>query len=378
MIHSPQKLWLLITVCAAFAWSRAARPADMSAQMGALVHDVTAPYAEDHYPVSAKDREAYQKAREILRKEHFLGTARPATGAADLSAPYGKALALGTSVNKVLPQIAELHGAALHNDKAGMQSIIGAIYENIGRKVPQGDAMQKLIEAARRTAIAEGVSNEEFTVKKPGYEIRNKYSPGSGTVQTDVRTTGDKGEPVRARFAGDLKGKPAPNGKDVQLVAQPEDKPKIVDSVESKKLVVQIPGDWIDDDGKPWKIELQGSAITLTSRGLNDHPIVYKGTYDLAQIRAEHKVDHPDDMLEDMPGQVKAELASSYHPPFNVDLEVSEGSDELKGTWTSLNVTYDGMTQSVSSVHDPFDRALVLRRKLTSGIALGMKDGDFP
>ena len=85
-------------------------------------------------------------------------------GTTDLSAPYGKALALGTSVSKVLPQSLSCT-ATSHNDKAGMQSLIGAIYENIGRKVPQGDAMQKLIEAARGTAIADGVTNEEFTVK---------------------------------------------------------------------------------------------------------------------------------------------------------------------------------------------------------------------
>jgi hypothetical protein len=354
--------------------------ADLSALFGAVTHDITVPYADDKYVPEEKNRSAYEKARQILRDENILKTARPLLGPVPkLSEAYGKALSLGTGTTRVLvlPEIAELHGIAVGGDRKAIRQQIHIIYEKIGRKDPTDNAMEKLVDAVRDASGTGGDANEEFSIKKPEYEVHSKYSPTLGKVATEV--TGKANDsPFRAVFEGEIKAAPASNGKDMELSAKPAEKPRIIDAKESERLAPLIAGDWMDNENNLWKVELNGSSITLTTMGMRQHPVVYKGKYELGAISAQHNVDDPDDIKDDLPAAVKGELASRYHPPYIVHLEVPQEADKLTGTWTSSHVTYSGMTQSVSSIHDPWDKPLVLTRKLTSGIALGMKDGDFP
>jgi len=356
---------------------------DLSARLGALTHDVTAPYADDKYVPDPKNRSAYEKARQILQNEHLLNAGRPVIGPAPkLADAYGKALALGASTSRLLPEIAELHGIAVSGDRQGMRQQIQKIYEKLGRTVPSDDAMDNLVDAVSDASLSQGKANEEFSVTKPDYEVDTKYSPATGKVTTEV-TGKDNDNPFRAVFDGDLQASPAANGKDLDLSAKPAEQPRIVDAKESERLAPLITGDWTDNENNPWTIDLNGSSITMTTvitvikqQHSVEHSVVYTGKYALGAISAQHNVDSPDDIKDNLPDPVKGELASSYHPPYIVKLEVPQEADKLTGTWTSRLVTYSSQDMKVSGPpHDPWDKPLVLTRniwRLSSGA--GEKD----
>lgn len=349
--------------------------ADLSAQLGAFTHDVTAPYV-GNIPGVPPDS-PLNKAREILRQERLLGGARPSTSNVDLAGAYRNPLMLGTSASRVAPELARLHGAALGGDAARVRSDLAQIYEKLGRKVPADAAMEKLVQAAMGAADTIKTENEEFAVQKTDYSVRTSYSSGTGHVATEVRAKDAAGEPFRASFRGQVTGKAAPDGKSVQLKAEPEAKPRVIDSKEAKRLAQSITGEWVDQENKIWKIAVDGSALTMMTTGRNDRPVVYKGTYDLGQLKAAHKIEHPDDITIDLPLPIRTQLATQYQPPFEVELEVEEDVSRLTGTWTSRHVSYSGMSMEITKIHDPYDQPLVLTR---GGLltALGMKEGDKP
>lgn len=361
---------------AALALAPSSLLADTSAQFNALLHDVTAPYGDDKYSPPPEKRAAYDKAREILRKERLLGSARPSTGASDLGALYRNPLALGDSVGRTAPELAQLHSAALGHDREGVRNGIEAVYAKLGRKTPAGAALDKLVDASIQAAETGRGGNEAFERKTDDYELRGKYSAGANKVAAEVESKDQDGKPFRAKFAGDVKGEPSSNGKGVEPKASPDPKPRIVDEKESKRLAESITGDWIDGEQVRWTITLNGNALTATTPGRNQREVVYTGTYKLGAVKASHKIEHADDITEDMPDAIRHELATSYQPSFEIALDVSEDATKMEGTWTSRHVTYSQENNTVKKVHDPYDRPLILERSVQRKVVAGAKEGE--
>jgi len=201
---------------------------------------------------------------------------------------------------------------------------------------------------------------------------------------------GANGEPVRTTFNGEAKTKPDSTGKSLELTGKPAgQKPREVTPQKAKDLREKINGEWVDQEGNIWTITGSGSSITATEEQ-SGHKVEYKARYDLGKLSGEHIVTDPRDVTEPFPESVKEQLASKFHPPYKINLDVNDDADRMEGTWASLNVTYSaglsGLTGTVESIHDPYDLLLILTRaqktadskKATSGTALGMKEGDFP
>src|SRR6266540_6465885 len=371
-------------------WAQAAvlcRGADMSPQLTLLVHDVLQPYAVNS---DAATSEGTKRAIEILKNAHLAGGGRPSTASSELIQNYGKVLALGTRAPQFAADIVAIHNAFRSGDTGAVRDAIRNLMKHAGRADPNESALDKMVESLKEIE-GSAKSVERATMDDSDRTIDVWWEKGTGKVKVDVTDKkGANGEPVRTTFNGEAKTKPDSTGKSLELTGKPAgQKPREVTPQKAKDLREKINGEWVDQEGNIWTITGSGSSITATEEQ-SGHKVEYKARYDLGKLSGEHIVTDPRDVTEPFPESVKEQLASKFHPPYKINLDVNDDADRMGGTWASLNVTYSaglsGLTGTVESIHDPYDLLLILTRaqktadskKATSGTALGMKEGDFP
>jgi hypothetical protein len=369
---------VIFVVC---LWAQATalcRGADMSPQLTALVHDVLQPYATKP---DAATSEGTKRAIELLKNAHLAGGGRPSTASGELIQNYGKVLALGTRATQFVPDIISIHDAFGSRDSNAIRDAIRSLMKDAGRAEPNESALDKMVEDLKDV---EGSSKsvERATMDDADRTIDVRWEKGTGKVKVDVTDKkGANGEPVRTTFNGEAKTKPDSTGKSLELTGEPAgQKPREVTPQKAKDLREKINGEWVDQDGNIWTITGSGSSITAT-KDESGHKVEYKAKYDLGKLSGEHIVTDSRDVTEPFPGSVKEQLASKFHPPYKINLDVNDDADRMEGTWASLNVTYSGLTGAVELIHDPYDLLLILTRAqktAASGTALGMKEGDFP
>lgn len=350
---------------------------DMSAELSALVHDIMEPYANG--TASGPSVET-NLAVSILKDKHLVGGARPSLPPNNLIEQYGPALALGTRAANFAGDIAAIHDAFLRNDLPGVREAIRSLWRNAGRSDPDNETMTKMVEKLQ--AIEGGVDPvEHATISTPDGSVDVTWTRGTGEVKIDVTNpNGANGQPVRTTFTGQAKAQPDSTGKSVELKGQPsKTKPRETSEEQSKNLREKIAGKWMDQDRHPWLINAgKTTGVSVTQYRAGGHKIVYNGDFRVAKLGASHTIKDVKDIVEAMPASVKQQLATKYQPPYRVQLDANDAGDRLAGIWISKQVTYSGLTEEVQKVGDDYNQPLVLTRPETSGIALGMKEGDFP
>ena len=201
-----------------------------------------------------------------------------------------------------------------------------------------------------------------MTIDRPDYQVRIDHSPSAGITKVDVITKGDDGKPERVSFGGTQGTTPKRDGSGLDTGLKPTP-PRQITEADSDKMRLGLAGKWTDQDGYVWEIEVAGNALTITNTNNNRHRVVYKSELSLGHIHGVHLVDNVADMNDTLPGDVKEALASTYHPPFTIELDDQPEGNALRGMWISGQVTYSGMTHAIKIVEDPtWDSPLVLTR----------------
>src|ERR1041385_7397050 len=352
------------------------RGVDMSPEFTAVVHDVLQPYAGTLPPNTSAST---KKAADILKNAHFAGSGRPSTGSTDLIQKYGKALALGTRSAQFVPEIAAIHDAIQSGDTTAARHAILNLIKRAGRTAPDEASLKKIVDDLTQLEPSKG-SLERVTMDDADRTIDIIWNKGNGRVKVDVLDKkGANGEPVRTTFNGQAKTKSDATGKSLEITGTPDaGKPREVTADKAKSLRDKLNGDWTDQDGHRWVLSGSESSLTAT-KDESGHKVEYKGSYNLARVNAEHIVTDPRDVNESLPEGVKEQLATKFHPPYKINLDANDEVDRLEGTFVAEHVTYSGMTGEVESVHDPYDRLLVLTRKgaTPNEIQILLTDRDF-
>lgn len=353
------------------------RGVDMSPELTAVVHDVLQPYAGTPPPSTSAST---KQAADILKNAHFSGSGRPSTKSADLIQKYGKVLALGTRSAQFVPEIVAIHDAIQSGDPTAARQAILDLIKRAGRTAPDEASLKKIVDDLTELEPSKG-SLERVTMDDVDRTIDIIWDKGNGRVKIDVLDKkGANGEPVRTTFNGQAKTKSDATGKSVEITGTPDaGKPREVTADKAKNLRDKLNGDWTDQDGNKWVLAGSDSSLTA-AKDESGYKVEYKGTYNLAKLNAEHVVTDPRDVSESLPQGVKEQLASQYHPHYKINLDANDAVDRLEGTFIAEHVTYSGLTGEVESVHDPYDRVLVLTRQSntkTNGLRIVLTDSAF-
>ena len=354
--------------------------ADVSAEMMALTSDVTSPYRTGTRADRDTSSAAITRALAILGKENLLSAGRARTESIDSSAiiePYGKALALGARVNQFIPEIGTLHDAVANGNESSAKDIIAKIYAKAGRPAPDSAALESTYRSLRNSS-GEAPATERFAIARPDYKVEATWARAANKFAVEVVDESAPGRPTRTMFEGYVVTRPDASGTALELAAQPAAHSQTISSAEANALRGRIDGRWWDGDRRPWDVTGSGPSIQLAETYPDGHQVKYSGTFSLAKISAAHPVDDPADIRDELPMEIKTQLASSYHPPYRVTLEVRPEGNEMVGTWSSQAVTYSsGFGQfTVEKIHDAFDIPLLLTR--TANSVPGAADGDRP
>lgn len=303
------------------------------------------------------------RALDVLRQKHFEGATSPPRLQKDLVAKLSAAVMLGPRGKEFLPDLAWLNDEALMGKQATKAAILD-IWQKAGRKPPADAEMDKMIDAVKdaRGSVMQPPQNGD--IPGDGYNIQIDSSPAAGRTQVSVTVPdGQDGKPERVTFSARQFTQEAADHNNLEAGLQP-DPPRDITAKESEALREDVNGDWVDQDGTVWKISGSGDSIVFTNVTGGGHTVEYKGTWALGMPTATHIVDNVADMDGGLPDDVKAQLASQYHPPFTIRLEYNAQESRFEGVWISGQVTYSGMTHDVRIVEDPsWDKPLILTRK---------------
>ena len=348
---------------------------DMSAELGALIGDVLKPYQIGAPAPAGSDARVLARTLVILKKEGLLNLPRPRTGNTDIVDRLGKALALGSRSQQFLAEIGAVYDALACGDRASGEQAIRAVYKKAGRSLPEVAALDKAYSDVRAAYAAQPIESERFEIKRPDYTISGIWARASGKMKIEVAGLGDDRQPFRTVFDGDIVAKPDSSGAGLEIGVRPAPAPRTATPEETARLGQKLNGRWTDQEGKQWEIAVSGAAVTLTTWNRNGRQIDYPSRYDLGKVAGKHIINHPDDM-EDLPFEVRQQLASTWKPSFGIDLEVSPNGELMEGTWSSQIVTYGGMDLVVKRIHDPYHVRLVLSRP--NHTASGAADREKP
>jgi hypothetical protein len=206
--------------------------------------------------------------------------------------------------------------------------------------------------------------SQHVTVPGQGGSIRVDHSPTGGGSAVSVIQNGQDGQPTRVTLSGQEAATPTPDGNGLQTSIQPNP-PREMTQAQSDAALAAIIGSWIDQDGNPWDISNsgKGKSLVATETNRSRHKVAYQSTWTLGLLDGTHIVGDVLDMDDDLPMDVRQQLAGQFHPPFAVKLEYLPNEDALRGQWISGTVTYSGLTHAVKVVDDPtWDKALKLTR----------------
>ena len=341
-----------------------AQSTDFDAETGALVFDLLAPYSQAAQPPTGVDAAAYRQALEIIKREKLLSADRPRVSSTGQLGPLGQAIGVGSQAGKAPAEMAALRDAALRGDADATGRAITAVYARLGWKAPEGQDLAKFSQAAIAALGGAGGGAppaQNFERKGQDYTVTvsNDRAGGKADIDVDMRN-GPDGKPAHVTFSGKTQTKPNTAGTDLENTAVP-DKVKTYNSEDIAKLPATLNGVWIDQDGDTWDVAVTGAAIALThQRGGGVRK--YVGTVNFKDVQASFPITRAEDLGDGLPGSVRQQLAG-MGLDFRVRLKFDDSANILRGVWISRNVTYDRDTQAVERVHDPFDSALVLKRK---------------
>lgn len=341
----------------------AAAAADIDARTMGAISDLLSSVSPERPPAGA-DAKVYGKAVEALRQAKLAGAARPAQpGDTALLDAYGRALLLGPRAKQLADQVGQVHDAVIGGQPEAIKAAISDLYKAAGRPAPTGKALDDLVAAAVGVG-GEPAPTVNHHMEGEGYriDIADAVAAGKTIVEVTLADGGD-GQPARVEFEGEARTRAKSGGDGLERRIQPLE-PCVMSAAAAAALRAQLNGDWTDGKSSAWTIAGSGEQIVLTEKRASGRPLVYEGSYRLGKIDARHAITEAGDMGEELPAQVRSQLAG-MGLFFTLRLEACRGATRLSGRWGSQHVTYSASFLTVSRVHDPYDVAVALTRKST-------------
>lgn len=333
------------------------RAADIATEQSALMHDLLASADAGQKLPGKTDPKILEKAMEALRQEKLAGGAgRPVFQESGLLDRYGKAMFLGSRTQEFAADIGKIKDIADSGNRAALKKALGDLWVKAGRARPDQKALEPVINSLYGAKGQEPSETLRHVIDKPDYRVEMTHARAGGLMQVEVVSKDKKGhETDRTVFQGITETAPTPDGRELQRHLKIT---KACTSTEKTDhdTMGDLEGEWHSTGQSPqWTFKQDGEKVILTEQREKNGPLVYTGTYHLGKIYAEHPITVVTDMEDSLPADVRSQL-TTMGLTFRVSLEVcGDDTDHLRGTWSSQHVTYDGMTHTVSKVHDPYD-----------------------
>jgi hypothetical protein len=306
-----------------------------------------------------------QAARQAMDRLWAEGLDRPpaASQPDPLSNQLTSALKSGPPSPALMPGLADVYNKLTAPKDVQRAALVGLL-KQAGRPIPPDDELNDRLKAAAQVRDNRQSPSQHVTVRAPGGLVRVDHSPTGGGSAISVVQNGPNGQPMRETFSGQEAATPTADGTGLQTAIQP-DPPREMTQAQSDSALAGISGSWIDQDGNFWDISDPGKGTDLVATETNrsGHKLAYKSSWMLGLMDGTHVVDDVLDMDDELPMDVRQQLASSFHPPFAIKLEYLPKEDALQGQWISGTVTYSGLSHAVKVVDDPtWDKPLKLTR----------------
>jgi hypothetical protein len=349
------------------------KPVDIHAETMAGLAQVLAPYMTGP---PAGSSPAVARALDALRKEGLL---RPpqAQPRNDLAQRLGTALQLGMRTRQFLPELAKVNDALTFGTDRSARDAIVALWQKAGRAAPTGPALDKLVADARAAKGAVSTASQHVTITRPAYTIRIDHSAPAGHTAVEVVADGAGGKPERVVFSGEQMTQPSAAGDGLDQGIKPAP-PRDITISDAAKQCGKLAGSWTDQEGLEWNVAGDGGNLVFTQTLAGGHRIAYQSQSALCAVDGTHIVNDIEDIGHDLPDDVRASLASDFHPPFAIRLEYRPDEGSLSGVWISGTVTYSAMWHTISVVDDPsWDKPLILTQAIY-GVASGAGDKEAP
>jgi hypothetical protein len=353
----------------------ACRAADITAEQSALLYDLLDPLAKDSVPkTSGTDPEVLGRAVGILKDEKLAGQGgRPNFNEPGLLDKYGKALFLGTRAREFAPEIGRIHDLVASGQNAQLEQALSDLWVKAGRSKPDAKALAPVIASLYDEQGQQPMETVHHTFDRPDSHIDVKHARAGGLMQVDVTTKNPDGsDKERTSIQGTTETTPTPGGDDLQRRIK-LDKVCTSTPATDRATLEKLNGEWkAQGNGRTWTISVEDSkVVTLDETREGFPPLRYSGTYHLGKIAAVHTISKVTDMEDNLPMAVRQQLLG-MNVSFRVNLEFcGDAAGSLKGTWSSQHVTYNGMSETVKRIHDPYDLSLVLGKGGAMKVAEG-------
>jgi len=301
------------------------------------------------------------RAFAILKRHELAHGAVPVPATPGLAGKLGQAMMLGSRTSEFLPELAKLSDALPRGNKAAREAALD-LWKKMGR-TPPGDKLLGKMLADASGALSDFLPPPQHgsIADAGGSDIQVDASPPGGTSRVSViLPDGPGGAPERVTFGGHAQT--SVDGSDLKTSLAP-DEPRVVTKAAAQKQRETVNGVWTDQEGKKWEISGTGDNVVFVSTSDSGHQMKYAGQWSLGLPFATHIVNDIEDIADDLPGDVRADLAANWHPPFAIRLEYRASDNRFEGTWISGVVTYSGLAHMIKMVEDPtWDKPLVLTR----------------
>lgn len=346
--------------------------ADIKAEQMALTYDLLSS-ADPANPPKGADPQAFSRAVQILRQEQLTGgSARPNFSETGILETYGKALYLGSRTKEFAADIGHIRDLVDKGNQAELKQALRDLWAKAGRAPPDDKALEPVVQALYGAKGAEPEETVRNTIDKPDHRVELIDEPAGGKMQVDVVTKNPDGtDKDRTTFQGTTETKPNAAGTELEkrikldrvCTSTPQTDAATID---------KLNGDWVDGGGTTWTISTAGGQVNIDQKKAGGGVMRYSGTYRLGHVAAAHQITNPADIGDDLPADVRAQLAT-MGISFRVALEYcADQGSRLDGSWSSQHVTYSGMDHTVEKIHDPYDLALTLKKgggKVAQGAA---------
>lgn len=374
----------LLVGTAAGAFALPVLAGDITAEQSALLYDLLEPLNDGSAKQSGADPEILSNAIEILKEEKLAGLGgRPNFNEPGLLEKYGKALFLGNRAREFAPDIGRIHDLVASGQRKELEQALSDLWVKAGRTAPDAKALEPVIASLYNEQGQQPYESVRHTFGREDGKIDVVHARAGGLMQVDVTTKDDSGkDKERTSIQGVTETTPTPDGNDLQrrikldkvCTSTPE-----TDNETMEKLI----GEWkAQGYGRLWAVTIEDNKVVTLTENRGDLPsITYSGTYHLGKIAATHTISAVTDMEDDLPMSVRQQLLG-MNIAFRVALDFcGDDAGSLKGTWSSQHVTYNGLSEEVKRVHDPYDLSLVLKKDLPAkeeNVAQGAAENIFP
>jgi hypothetical protein len=338
---------------------------DLTADTMAILHDLLLPHGKAPASGTGERAATLNAAMDALRKERLLDLRRPPVKPLGIADRLGQALGLGQRTANFLPEVAIVHDAFVHQDIPAAERAIQALYEKMGRKKPDGQALATLMAAVKKLMGSAPPETVRTEIKRPDYTITLENARAAGQARVDVVVNGPDGRPARVSFKGNVATQPDAGRRDLATRITPAAEPIVMTASEAERLKSKFAGRWRDQDGGEYEISIDGENAVVAR--LNPPGIVpanthrYRGSYRLGEIVARFDVTSAADLNVSLHVALRRQIATMSFG-FGLKLE-SDGDAGLKGTWSSQHVTHAGEPDyKVDRIHSPYAVALTLTR----------------